>query len=127
MPLDHRVDDRAWRTSHLVSFLGHVALERFKCPDDRWHTPGELDFSSAVEAAHSNVHGETGEEEVDGEKAKKKYLSYVRAVVNGKMERMGECEDGIGHACKWDTFKEFVKGRSERWGDWESVCDKKDE
>lgn len=30
LPLDHRVDGRSWRTSHLVSFLGHVALERFK-------------------------------------------------------------------------------------------------
>ena len=28
-PLDHRVDDRQWRTSHLSSFLGHIALERF--------------------------------------------------------------------------------------------------
>ncbi|KAK8853162.1 hypothetical protein IAR55_003863 [Kwoniella newhampshirensis] len=27
--LDHRVPDRAWRTSHVVSFLGHIALERF--------------------------------------------------------------------------------------------------
>ncbi|WRT70288.1 uncharacterized protein IL334_007286 [Kwoniella shivajii] len=33
-PLDHRVDDRAWRTSHLVSFLGHVALERYHCKHD---------------------------------------------------------------------------------------------
>ncbi|WVR07739.1 hypothetical protein IAU60_004782 [Kwoniella sp. DSM 27419] len=32
--LDQRIDDRAWRTSHLVSFLGHVALERFHCKGD---------------------------------------------------------------------------------------------
>lgn len=29
--LDHRPTQRQWRTSHLVSFLGHIALERFEC------------------------------------------------------------------------------------------------
>jgi hypothetical protein len=33
-PLDHRPLNRQWRTSHLVSFLGHIALERFECEDD---------------------------------------------------------------------------------------------
>jgi len=32
-PLDRRLDGWAWKTSHLISFVGHVALERFK--DDR--------------------------------------------------------------------------------------------
>lgn len=123
MPLDHRVDDRAWRTSHLVSFLGHVALERFQCPHDRWHTPG-LPGDTYLSGTDMEGAGEVGEEK---KKKKKEFVSYVRAVVNGKMERMGQCEDGIGHACKWETFEKFVQTRSERWGDWESVCDKKDE
>jgi acid phosphatase len=29
--LDHRPLNRQWRTSHLVSFLGNIALERFEC------------------------------------------------------------------------------------------------
>lgn len=31
LPLDRRVDDRVWRTSHVLPFLGHVALERIRC------------------------------------------------------------------------------------------------
>ena len=86
-PLDHRLEPRAWRTSHLISFLGHVALERFK-----------------------NKHGD----------------SFVRAVVNGKMERMGGCDDGVEGACKWSTFKTWVEDRALEYADWESVCEPKD-
>ncbi|OCF61165.1 hypothetical protein L486_00810 [Kwoniella mangroviensis CBS 10435] len=85
-PLDHRVDDRAWRTSHLVSFLGHVALERFHCKGDK--------------------------------------EEYVRAVVNGRAEKMSGCEDGKEGSCKWKTFDKWVDERAQRWGDWESVCEK---
>lgn len=31
MPLDRRIDDRVWRTSHVLPFLGHVAIERMQC------------------------------------------------------------------------------------------------
>jgi hypothetical protein len=31
LPLDRRVDDRVWRTSHVLPFLGHVAIERMRC------------------------------------------------------------------------------------------------
>lgn len=61
-PLDHRVPDRAWRTSHLIPFLGHIALERYHCDSD-------------------------GDGHDDGD--------YVRAVVNGRQQVMGGCEDGL--------------------------------
>lgn len=133
LPLDHRIDDRAWRTSHLVSFLGHIAIEKFKCPVDRWHTPGELKSVipisagevEGIQALDLDIEGE-GDDDLKKRKRKPKHASFVRAVVNGKMERMADCEDGIGHACKWETFGEFVNQRAERWGDWESVCDKKE-
>jgi acid phosphatase len=35
MPLDQRVDDRVWRTSHVLPFLGHVAIERITCDDEQ--------------------------------------------------------------------------------------------
>lgn len=31
LPFDRRPDDRVWRTSHVLPFLGHVALERIQC------------------------------------------------------------------------------------------------
>ncbi|ORY25534.1 histidine phosphatase superfamily [Naematelia encephala] len=49
--LDHRVPNRDWRTSHLVSFLGHVALERFHCK-------GDGDYVRAVvNGKHEVMHG----------------------------------------------------------------------
>jgi hypothetical protein len=87
--LDARPTNWAWRTSHLISFLGHVSLERFK--DD-----------------------ETKE-------------SYVRAVVNGKQEEMGGCDDGVWGSCKWETFSKWVEERIERYKDWESICEPKNE
>lgn len=86
--LDHRPTNRSWRTSHLVSFLGHIALQRFR---------------------------------QDGDKEDE----YVRAVVNGKQERMYGCDDGVGGSCRWETFDRWVDERARRWGDWESVCDSK--
>lgn len=35
MTLDRRVQDRVWRTSHVLPFLGHVALERISCSDEQ--------------------------------------------------------------------------------------------
>jgi acid phosphatase len=54
-------------------------------------------------------------------------VSYVRAVVNGKKETMGGCEDGIAGSCRWETFEKFINKRAERWGDFEGVCEKKKE
>lgn len=69
-----------------MSFLGHIALERFR--------------------------------------AKETKQDYVRAVVNGKMEVMAGCEDGLEGSCKWGTFKKWVREREERWSGWEGVCEK---
>ena len=85
---------------------------------DRWHTPGEFVEDESAKRAEMEA------EDVGEDKHKTKYKSFVRAVVNGKQERMSGCEDGIGHSCAWDTFSGWVQQRSERWGDWESVCDK---
>lgn len=123
------MDDRSWRTSHLVSFLGHIALERFKCPIDRWHTPvgpggAEATPEDGFARRDDSKDYVAGQEHMEKGK-KKKHASFVRAVVNGKQEKMAGCEDGIGHACSWETFRTFVQDRAERWGDWESVCEKK--
>ncbi|ORX36155.1 histidine phosphatase superfamily [Kockovaella imperatae] len=107
LPLDHRVDDRAWRSSHLISFLGHVALERFKCTGTEDTKPHGLLEEDYLIRPGSPSH------------------SFVRAVVNGKAETMTGCEDGPEGSCRWKTFRKFVDDRVERWGDWESVCDKK--
>jgi acid phosphatase len=35
MSLERRGDDRVWRTSHVLPFLGHVAIERIGCDDKK--------------------------------------------------------------------------------------------
>jgi hypothetical protein len=90
--LDHRPEPRQWRTSELVPFLGHIALERFSCGQS-------LDGSD----------------------------DYVRAMVNGKFERMIGCEDGLEGSCKWPTFEKWVDDRLESYSSWDEVCTKKEE
>jgi len=59
-------------------------------------------------------------------RGKKGKGDYVRAVVNGKQVTMGGCNDGIEGSCKWSTFVDWVGERAERWGDWASVCEKRE-
>ena len=84
--LTHRDDERTWRTSELVPFLGNIALERLECAD------GDV----------------------------------VRAVVNGRMERMKGCDAWIGGTCGWTQFEDFVGDRVEKWSGWEKVCANKE-
>lgn len=35
LPLDRMPEKRLWKTSHVIPFLGHVALERIGCSNDR--------------------------------------------------------------------------------------------
>ncbi|KAL7414292.1 histidine phosphatase superfamily [Mrakia frigida] len=84
-PLTHRDDNRAWRTSRLVPFLGNIALERLTCAD------GDV----------------------------------VRAVVNGRMEKMAGCDAWIGGTCGWTEWQDWVEKRTDQWKGWEEVCEKK--
>ncbi|CDZ97842.1 Multiple inositol polyphosphate phosphatase [Phaffia rhodozyma] len=94
-PLDRIPEDRQWMTSHLVPFLGHIALEQFE-----YIPPKGTDANDLV----------------------KKKEKFVRCVVNGKVEIMGGCQDGIEESCKWETFINWVDERAARWGTWEEVC-----
>lgn len=98
--LDHRPEPRQWRTSEIVPFLGHIALERFSC---------------GIQS--SDVAGNKTSDD------------YVRAMVNGKFERMVGCEDGLEGSCTWETFSNFIDDRLKIWGEqwWDEVCTKKDE
>ena len=51
----------------------------------------------------------------------------VRAVVNGRQERMEGCDAWLGGTCGWKEWEEWVGERVERWSGWEGVCEKKKE
>lgn len=85
LPLDRRVNDRIWRTSHVLPFLGHVALERIHCS-----------------------RAENG--------------SYIRAVVNGAVQPLDDCQSGPGQSCPLDDFAKYVEQRVKLYGDFEAAC-----
>lgn len=97
-PLDHRPEPRQWRTTELVAFLGHIALERFSC------APGTVEGASAFD-----------EDEVP---------SFVRVMVNGQQANMHGCESGPKGSCAWPDFKPWMDERIERYSDWDAVCTK---
>lgn len=103
-PLDHRPEPRQWRTSELVAFLGHIALERFSC-----------DEGADVGSAKAD-----GDEE-DGAP------SFVRVMVNGQQANMHGCDDGPGGSCAWADWKIWMDERLERWSDWDTACTKEEE
>jgi acid phosphatase len=88
LPLDRRVDNRVWRTSHVLPFLGHVALERMRCDDKE---------------------------------------DYVRAIVNGAVQKLDHCQSGPGKSCPIEQFASFVEGRMKEYGDIDTACKAKDE
>lgn len=79
------MEPRPWRTSELVPFLGHIAIER--------------------------LHSESGDNQ-----------DYVRVLVNGKMERMPGCEDGLDGTCKWDTWEQWLQTRKDTFHGFEKIC-----
>jgi acid phosphatase len=83
MPLDSRPDNRVWRTSHVLPFLGHVAVERIHCEDKK---------------------------------------DYIRAIVNGAVQKLDHCKSGPGSSCPMQQFADFVEGRMKEFGDIDSAC-----
>ncbi|GAA5964145.1 hypothetical protein JCM8115_005361 [Rhodotorula mucilaginosa] len=102
LPTDSMPKDRLWKTSHLLPFLGHVAIERLSCDAPPQH-------SSLTTAAR-------GRKE-----------EYIRVMVNGAPQPLGECQDGPGGSCKMDEFAQFVERRMELYGDISGACKKEEE
>lgn len=105
---EERAKDRLWRTSELIPFLGHLALERLECvtphsdPHPRSDSP---DHSRAAEEGETKPH--------------------VRVLVNETPQRIPACDSGPGGSCPLFQFLEYVAARSARFGDFDEQCNKK--
>ena len=106
-PTDHRPEPRQWRTSEMVSYLSHIALERFSCE------PG----SEGVPAAMYKRNGDDKDEDP----------SFVRVMVNGQQANMHGCESGPAQSCPWEEWKEWIDDRLEQYSNWEGNCDKEED
>ncbi|KAK7443232.1 hypothetical protein VKT23_015830 [Stygiomarasmius scandens] len=118
LPITHRppLPARQFRSSHLVSFLGNVALERMTCniggPSSAqamaqgvFHQANVL--GGSVVNAHSN-----GTEQV-----------FVRILANEAIIPIPECSSGPGASCPLEGFVEYVNGeRKDVAGDFVERC-----
>jgi len=98
-PTDHRPEPRQWRTSEMVSFLSHIALERLSCKAGSEGVPAAI----------------KGKEDEDP--------SYVRVMVNGQQANMHGCESGPAGTCEWEEWKEWMDERLDRYSDWDAACE----
>jgi acid phosphatase len=116
-PLDHIDSVRAWKSSHISPFLGHISLEALSCS-----APSDVPSPSAPASAWWNwlVGHKT-----PGNTDEQKEATHVRVMVNGKAEKMGGCEGGPGGACEFKEFQDFVDQRYKKWSAFDQVCEKK--
>lgn len=87
-------EDRVWHTSHVLPFLGHVALERMTCSTTNTASPS----SSSSKA------------------------DFVRVIVNGAVQKLPACHDGPQGSCALDRFERWSKERTELFGNVEAAC-----
>ncbi|KAL1940701.1 hypothetical protein VTO73DRAFT_7742 [Trametes versicolor] len=100
MPADRINSARAWRTSEILPFLGHVGIERLQC--------GNATIDSASGGAGAEDVGEDG--------------AYVRVLVNGAPIPVPECQDGPGASCALASFGEYIAQRAAVYGDFIGAC-----
>lgn len=104
MPTDRVNRARAWRTSEILPFLGHVGIERLQC--------GGATMDSATRTGGA---GE-GAEDVGADGA------YVRVLVNGAPIPVPECQDGPGASCALASFGGYIAQRAAVYGDFVGAC-----
>ncbi|KAI0313277.1 histidine phosphatase superfamily [Amylostereum chailletii] len=94
LPLDQINYARAWRTSEILPFLGHVGLEKMSC------SLGSNISSSAFAPQE-----------------------YVRVLVNSAPMPLPGCSDrGPGDSCVLSEFASFVQARAQAYGDFKTAC-----
>ncbi|KXJ85709.1 histidine acid phosphatase [Microdochium bolleyi] len=97
MPLDRISYRRAWRTSHIMPFLGNIAIERFNCSSD------------GPAGSSSKLYGyESGE--------------YYRILVNSAPQDLPGCADGPATMCSREAFGRYIQERVEMFGDFSGEC-----
>ena len=107
MPLDRVNPGRAWRTSEIIPFLGHIVLERMQC-DER------------VIPGYRATFGKKGRAPPKDRRPVTK--PFVRIIVNGSPQQQPQCHDGPGGSCALQDFADIVQDLPNVYGDLETVC-----
>jgi len=88
---------REWRTSYILPFLGHIALERLEC---------------------TGLVNDTATEGSDSEPSH----VFIRTQVNGAPIPLPGCQSGPGASCSLSNFTEYIQGRVAQFGDFIGAC-----
>ncbi|KAI0332669.1 phosphoglycerate mutase-like protein [Cubamyces sp. BRFM 1775] len=104
MPTDRINHQRAWRTSEILPFLGHVGVERLQCAN------------ASLETSSNSTSGDDGSEDLwdDG--------AFVRVLVNGAPMPIPECQNGPGESCALGSFADYIAHRVAQYGDFIGAC-----
>ncbi|KAK7513796.1 histidine phosphatase superfamily [Phyllosticta citriasiana] len=93
LPVTHRADDRAWRTSQLTPMGGRTIFERLSCQSRSSETGG----NAAVDA-------------------------FVRVNINDGVVAIPGCANGPGGSCPLSDFANRVKDRGAALGNFNDLC-----
>lgn len=99
LPTDRVNYDRAWKTSEILPFLGHVGLERLEC--------------AVSDSATNGTSGTNGTE------------TFIRVLVNSAPHPLPACSGnstGPGGSCSADAFQQFMDARIQTYGDFDKEC-----
>ncbi|THU89422.1 phosphoglycerate mutase-like protein [Dendrothele bispora CBS 962.96] len=109
LPITHRppLPAREFRSSHLVSFLGNVAIERMSCviggpTSEQAMTQGVFHQANVLGGTVVNVNT-TGTREKEEE-------VFIRVLANEAVIPIPRCRSGPGSSCPLDEFVGYVNG-----------------
>ena len=89
MPTDEINYGRAWRTSDILPFLGHVGIERLECTNETEQVAGNANATAP----------------------------FIRVLVNSAPIPIPGCQDGPGGSCGFDDFATYIEQRVSLYGD----------
>ena len=104
MPTDRINYARAWKTSEILPFLGHVGIERLQCAN------------ATIDSGSNSTTTDDGAESIWDNGA------YVRVLVNGAPIPLPECQDGPGESCALGSFTDYIQQRVALYGDFIGAC-----
>ncbi|KAI8996454.1 phosphoglycerate mutase-like protein [Trametes punicea] len=102
MPTDSINYQRAWRTSDILPFLGHVGIERMQC------------VNASLESTTTS--GDHGAQDLLNNG------TFVRVLVNGAPIPIPPCQGGPGVSCALGNFADYIAGRVALYGDFIGAC-----
>lgn len=108
LPTDRIKYGRAWKTSEILPFLGHVGIERLSCSGPGLNGTAGMGPNTNTSGAAMNTTG-----------------TYVRVLVNSAPIPLPACagaDTGPGGSCSMSTFNNFVQGRVNQYGNFKTAC-----